>query len=106
MEFIFKPDYRVYTQMPGKVARPFQQKIIKHSPDGFAWGYGGSGPADLALNILFELTDFSTAEKLYQEFKREKIARIPYSGGKLTLEEIRDWLAERGKSCSNSLRVL
>lgn len=24
-----------------------------HSPTGFAWGYGGSGPADLALSILY-----------------------------------------------------
>ena len=26
--------------------------VIQHSPDGFEWGYEGSGPADLALNIL------------------------------------------------------
>jgi hypothetical protein len=25
---------------------------VKHSPSGFAWGYGGSGPADLARCIL------------------------------------------------------
>lgn len=24
---------------------------VKHSPAGFEWGYGGSGPADLALNL-------------------------------------------------------
>lgn len=26
--------------------------VVVHSPDGFEWGYGGSGPADLALAIL------------------------------------------------------
>ena len=26
--------------------------VIYHSPTGFAWGYGGSGPADLAMSIL------------------------------------------------------
>ena len=26
--------------------------VVHHSPDGFNWGYGGSGPADLALSIL------------------------------------------------------
>lgn len=26
--------------LPGR-----SQKIVNHSPDGFAWGYGGSGPA-------------------------------------------------------------
>ena len=28
--------------------------IDYHSPDGFEWGYGGSGPADLALAILVD----------------------------------------------------
>jgi len=26
--------------------------VINHSPDGFSWGYSGSGPAQLALAIL------------------------------------------------------
>ncbi len=26
--------------------------LANHSPDGFSWGYGGSGPAQLALAIL------------------------------------------------------
>jgi hypothetical protein len=26
--------------------------LYNHSPTGFAWGYGGSGPAQLALAIL------------------------------------------------------
>lgn len=28
------------------------QTLVQHSPDGFEWGYQGSGPADFALNIL------------------------------------------------------
>jgi hypothetical protein len=28
----------------------------KHSPNGFAWDYGGSGPAQFALVLLLELT--------------------------------------------------
>lgn len=31
-----------------------KQRIILHSPTGFGWGYGGSGPADLALNMLYD----------------------------------------------------
>ena len=26
--------------------------IVRHSPTGMTWGYGGSGPADLALSLL------------------------------------------------------
>ena len=28
-----------------------------HSPDGFAWSYGGSGPSQLTLAIPLEFTD-------------------------------------------------
>ena len=30
------------------------QKIINHSPDGFNWGYGGSGPAQLSLAMCLD----------------------------------------------------
>lgn len=32
------------------------QKLWDHSPDGFQWGYAGSGPAQLALALLFDVT--------------------------------------------------
>ena len=31
-------------------------EIADHSPDGFNWGYDGSGSAQLALGILYEVT--------------------------------------------------
>lgn len=34
--------------------RPLRH-VCRHSPDGFEWGYGGSGPADLARSILVEI---------------------------------------------------
>lgn len=51
------------------------QKEVKHSPTGLEFGYGGSGPADMALNILLMFTDRDTAHNLYQEFKWEFIAK-------------------------------
>lgn len=53
------------------------QKIYNHSPDGFMWEYGGSGPAQLALAILLELTDKETALKQHQDFKWKHIATLP-----------------------------
>lgn len=47
------------------------QKIWNHSPDGFNWGYGGSGPAQLALALLLDATgDPGTALTQHQNFKR------------------------------------
>lgn len=50
------------------------QKIRNHSPDGFNWGYGGSGPAQLALAICMKL--YGVPEN-YQEFKRLYIQSLP-----------------------------
>jgi len=52
------------------------QKIINHSPDGFNWGYGGSGPAQLALSILLEITSEEKAIQMYQDFKWSVIASL------------------------------
>lgn len=47
------------------------RSVVKHSPSGFNFGYGGSGPADAALNILHMFTNKSTAERHYQAFKEK-----------------------------------
>ncbi len=61
----------------GKELTPNKSLEVRdHSPDGFNWGYGGSGPAQLALAILLEYTDEETALANYQTFKRDVIAEI------------------------------
>lgn len=55
------------------------QKAYNHSPDGFMWGYGGSGPAQLALALLMMVTDEKTAVKMHQRLKSEKITILPQS---------------------------
>jgi hypothetical protein len=65
--------------------------VVHHSPDGWDFGYTGSGPADLALNIVewqlqrehyrgeritcFDGTCFRAAWEMHQEFKRTFLAR-------------------------------
>lgn len=69
-------------------------KLYNHSPDGFQWGYQGSGPAQLALAILLDLTeDPDLSVRLHQEFKRHFIAT---SGNKLLITgpEIEAWLKQ------------
>lgn len=51
------------------------QKIANHSPDGFQWGYGGSGPAQLALALVLDATgDKNRAQMVYQDFKEAFVA--------------------------------
>jgi hypothetical protein len=72
-----------------------RQRIVRHSPTGFAWGYGGSGPADLALNILSVFIGQAAAETLYQDFKWEFIAPMPPHGGTIPRETILNWVREK-----------
>jgi Family of unknown function (DUF6166) len=54
------------------------QRLWNHSPDGFNWGYEGSGPAQLALAILLHAgLDAPRAVRLHQRFKREHLASLP-----------------------------
>ena len=52
------------------------QNLINHSPDGFSWGYNGSGPAQLALAICLELFGQKVAKQIYQDFKFQLISNI------------------------------
>ena len=54
------------------------QKFHNHSPDGFNWGYGGSGPAQLALAICLELHgEENVTPEIYQDFKWKLISKLP-----------------------------
>ncbi len=62
----------------GKKLAPARSiNLVNHSPDGFAWGYGGSGPAQLALAILLEYMSEDFARANYQKFKAEFVAKLP-----------------------------
>ena len=51
------------------------QRVFNHSPDGFSWGYRGSGPAQLALALLLDVTgDPEISVRLHQEFKETFVA--------------------------------
>ena len=62
----------------GKLLKPSKsQRVRNHSPDGFNWGYGGSGPAQLALAILLEVMPKDKALRIYQDFKFKVVAGWP-----------------------------
>jgi hypothetical protein len=66
-----------------------RQDLRNHSPTGFEWGFGGSGPAQLALALLADhLGDDQRALALYHEFRFHVIAALPGSWWKLTSQDI------------------
>ncbi len=50
------------------------QDLYNHSPDGFNWGYAGSGPAQAALAILLDCIGKDLAFLFYQSFKFDFVA--------------------------------
>lgn len=90
--------------------------LIVHSPSGLSWGFGGSGPADLALSILadylgeadaipaHERYDHAIAQDiqqtrawmLHQDFKWRFIAPLKQGAGwTISAAAIDAWLAPR-----------
>jgi hypothetical protein len=88
----------------------FLVHVGNHSPDGFSYGYSGSGPADLAWSILachLEESNLSNLEqrtghflsqRLHQQFKEDVIARMDQSKDLHTLYEVEilTWLSNKG----------
>lgn len=97
-------DGKVYTNVPHLVHSP-------HGP-GFAWGYGGSGPAELALNLTQYVLNregfqgqtiegyegreyFQRAWRIHQRVKWAFIANAPEEGIEIPYETIHQLVMEQ-----------
>ena len=75
----------------GGGSRPLAPRhdLRNHSPDGFEWGYSGSGPAQLALALAADvLGDDEAASAVYQRLKRRVVAALPNDAWVLTEDEL------------------
>lgn len=71
--------------MPSQPLKP-RTDLRNHSPDGLSWGYGGSGPAQLALALCADaLGDDQMALSAYQAFKDRYVAR--WAEGSFTITD-------------------
>jgi hypothetical protein len=102
---------------PNVESRTPIEHVVWHSPTGYEWGYGGSGPADAALSILSDYfhkrglervtqddihaptgTEPHIAIKLHQPFKRDILAGFHGDGFTLRSQRIDDWLEGKGSA--------
>lgn len=66
---------------------------ILHSPTGFEFGYGGSGPADLALNILLAVTkNLPYSIQYHQQFKYEFVVPLKGEQGVIKYNDVLEFL--------------
>lgn len=71
---------------------PPRNDLRNHSPDGFEWGYGGSGPAQLALAILAACVETGVAMRLYQNFKLDVVSRFASDSWTMSKDEVMAWI--------------
>lgn len=69
--------------------------LRNHSPTGLEWGYGGSGPAQLALAILAQVVGEMHALACYHDYKWDVVAALPYKEWTITSEQVEEWVAKR-----------
>lgn len=101
----------ILRRINGEVHTNVPHLVADHSPNGYEWGYGGSGPADLALNIVENFlrhmgykgettnhvwdksTIFRLSYTLHQDFKWEFIAGIDrHEGVTIPYDRIVTWV--------------
>ncbi|WP_248895330.1 DUF6166 domain-containing protein [Haloplanus halobius] len=68
--------------------------LLSASPSGLEFGYGGSGPAQLAVAMLAHAFDDEFACEYYQRFKHEVVANLPEEGWTLTKTDLDEWRRE------------
>ncbi len=83
-------------------ALPLCLEIREHSPTGFGWGYGGSGPAQLALALLVDaLGDAGQAQTHYQTFKHQVVSGWTDTW-QITAQQIQEFVARHPASTGDA----
>jgi len=80
---------------------PAHREIVNHSPDGFEWGYNGSGPSQLAMAIVVEMLKYlynwdnviirRVIQPLSLAFRSEVVSRFPTQAFKFTDDDMKEW---------------
>lgn len=97
-----EPDIALTRDADGTARASVPHRFIVHSPSGFEWGYGGSGPAELALNILGRFVPAPEAWRLHHDYKFDVIAHLARDRDHIvTAESVVAWINRRWQEADN-----
>ena len=72
---------------------PLRSQNVERFSDGFAWGYSGDGPSQLALALLLEVTnDEKLSVELCLSFREHLIEGITENCWAITADLIQGWI--------------
>ena len=84
----------ILVTVSGRLLDPVRsQQVRNYSTGGFEWGYGGSGPAQLALALLLEagLPD-EIAKAHCQAFTWDVVSSLDSSYFRLPVAVVKNWI--------------
>ena len=85
--------FRLWRTADGVPSTNVPHRFVHHSPEGFEWGYGGCGPADLSLNMLAEFVPLWEAWRLHHAFKWAVVAAAPPNDGiTISRDSVAQWI--------------
>jgi len=83
----------------GREVRPERSLCVRnHSPDGFSWGDGRSGSAQLALALLLEITTEEMALLWYQDVQSYILAQLAQDDFVIDSQEVVDFIVNEVKA--------
>lgn len=94
----------VTVHQEGRQPQPLDPRFdLRRHSDDLNWGYGGSGPAQLALALAADvLRDDDAAQDVHQKLKTKIVAALPKDGWSLSETQLRlaiaDIQQQRGRS--------
>lgn len=87
------PGYKAMVYVDNNILDPNVSRIIRDYSEDFEWNYFGSGPSQLALAILYDVTGNKDIALLYcQDFKNEYIGQFEQNGFILLESQVKNWL--------------
>jgi hypothetical protein len=92
------PGYKAVVYVDDKILDVESSRQIRDYAPDIEFGYFGSGPSQLALAILYDVTGNKDISLLYcQDFKRDYIAQFDQDGFILLESQVKSWIEERLK---------
>ena len=95
IKYQHEPGFGVVTKDYEVMDRGPSQRLFKHSPNGFNWGYGGSGPAQLALALLLDATGDQNLSLMYHQRFKWQVVAAWQGDWHISDEAIRLWIARQ-----------
>ncbi len=96
-------DTRVFTNVAHRITQGTQGTLDHFS---FDWGLNNQQSYELAMNILFAvgMRELS-AKRMGPSFSEEMLSSIPFTGGRIPFEDIKNWVDDNSLDDDSSIKI-